>query len=82
MQLKAFSIKDLKGAFSAPFFAPSLGDGERTFMRLARDSNTTVGQFPEDYELYLVGTFDDASCEMQNQKPQQLMRGPDAKTPQ
>jgi len=79
MQYKAFSVKDLKGAYSAPFFAPSVGDGERVFMKLARDPQTNIQQFAEDFELYLVGSFDDDSCEYTAQKPQQLMRAVDAK---
>lgn len=82
MTLKAFSVKDLKGAFSAPFFAPSIGDGERVFIKLARDPQTNIQQFAEDFELYLVGEFNDDMCEYTGQKPQQLMRAIDAKNRQ
>lgn len=63
MELKAFSIRDLKaGAFNAPFFATSIGEGERVFAKLARNPDTNIAQFPEDFQLFLVGTFEDGSA--------------------
>lgn len=64
MELKAFSVRDLKaGAYSAPYFAPSLGEGERIFAKLARDPQTNISQFAEDFELFYVGVFEDHSAQ-------------------
>jgi len=63
VELKAFSIRDLKaGAFSAPYFAPSLGEGERQFIKLAKNKDTTVSQFADDFQLFHVGIFDDSTA--------------------
>lgn len=63
MLLKAFSIRDLKvGAYSPPFFQTTIGEAERTFHKLANSKDSTVGQYPEDYELFQVGEYDDQSA--------------------
>lgn len=84
MILKAFSVKDTKaGSYSAPYFAPSIGEGERVFLKLARDPQTNVNQFAEDYDLYLVGDYDDQTTHYAAlQIPQQLLKGIAAKTNQ
>lgn len=58
--LKMFSIRDTKGEiFNPPFFARSHGEAERQFHRAAMDPQTTISQFPEDYDLYYLGEYDD-----------------------
>lgn len=60
MLLKAFSIRDSKAEiFNQPFFKKSHGEAERDFMQLVRDQKSTVWQFPEDFDLYYVGNYDD-----------------------
>jgi len=60
MILKAFSIRDSKSeTFNTPFFKRAHGEAERDFSAVVRDNKTTPGQFPEDYDLYHVGTYDD-----------------------
>lgn len=75
MLLKAFSVRDLKAeAFTAPFFAPSLGEGERQFIKVVRDQQSTLSQFPEDYQLFYVGEFDCHSSQYKAlNAPQHLM---------
>lgn len=65
MLLKALSVRDTKGGYyGAPFFAPSLGEGERTFIKLVRDPQTNINQFPEDFELFHVGDYDTESAKL------------------
>ena len=60
MELKIFSIRDSKGeVFNQPFFQKTHGEAERNFSQLVNDSKTTVSQFPEDFDLYFLGTYDD-----------------------
>jgi len=60
VQLKAFSIRDAKAeTFNQPFFQKTHGEAERSFQQLVRDPKSTVSQFPEDYDLYYLGTYDD-----------------------
>lgn len=57
---KVFAIHDVKaGAYLQPFFAMSRGTAIRAFSDHARDASTPVGQHPEDYTLFELGTFDD-----------------------
>jgi len=59
MQLKMFSICDTKaGFYNQPFFQHSRLEAERSFMSLAYDSNSTISKYPEDYDLYYLGEYD------------------------
>lgn len=60
MELKIYSVRDSKGeVFHTPFFKKTHGEAERDFTAVARDGKSTISQFPEDYDLYFVGTYDD-----------------------
>lgn len=60
MILKMFTIRDSKGGFyDIPHFTRSHGDAERGFQKLAQSKDSKVGQFPEDYDLYYLGDYDD-----------------------
>lgn len=62
MQLKMFSIRDSKAEiYNRPFFTHTLGEAEREFTRISNDPQSQISQFPEDYDLYYVGTYDDNS---------------------
>lgn len=57
---KIFTIRDSKAeVFNTPFYAKTHGEAERSFSQLVRDPKSTVSQFPEDYDLYYLGTYDD-----------------------
>jgi len=60
MLLKAFSIRDQKAEiYNTPFFQKTHGEAERNFRTLVNDQKSTVSQFPEDFDLYYVGEYDD-----------------------
>lgn len=60
MILKMFTIRDQKGdCFNTPFFQRTHGEAERNFQQLVRDGKSTLSQFPEDYDLYFLGDYDD-----------------------
>lgn len=62
MILKIFSIRDAKGEFfGTPFFQGTTGEAERSFRAAVNDSKTTISQFPEDYDLYYLGEFDNST---------------------
>jgi len=73
--LKMFSIRDIKGeCFNPPFFSRTHGDAERSFTRLALDPQSTISQFPEDYDLYFIGEYDDENASIvQNGQPKLVM---------
>lgn len=59
LELKMYSIRDAKGeVYNQPFFKSTHGEAERDFKRLTQDEKSMVCQFPEDYDLYYVGSFD------------------------
>lgn len=60
MILNLFAIRDDKAnAYLAPFAMPTQGQALRAFSDLTNDSQSTIYKHPEDYRLYLLGTFDD-----------------------
>lgn len=60
MNLQVYSIRDSKGAvFNMPFYKRTHGEAERDFTSLVNDDKSTVSNYPEDYDLYHLGTFDD-----------------------
>lgn len=57
---KAFSIRDSKAeVYFSPFYQKTTGEAERSFAQLVNDPQTMVGKFPEDYDLYLIGEWND-----------------------
>ena len=65
MNLKIYSIKDAKAEyFTQPFFKKTHGEAERDFTTLCRDEKSQINQFPEDYDLWYLGDYDDNSGKM------------------
>lgn len=59
MELKIFTIRDSKGEiFHPPFYCKTHGEAERTFRELAKDPNSLISKYPEDYDMYALGTYD------------------------
>lgn len=60
MVLKMYSIRDQKaGVYNTPFFQRTHGEAERTFRDLINDPKSMVYKYPEDYDLYYHGEYDD-----------------------
>lgn len=58
-EYKIYSVRDSKGAaYAPPFYQASDAEAERMFRRLSLDPQSMVAQFPEDYDLFHLGTFD------------------------
>lgn len=61
-KLKAFSIRDIKGAvYTPPFYKSTHGEAERDFRSLVNDDKTTINKYAEDFQLYYVGEYDQTS---------------------
>lgn len=57
---QVYSIRDAKAeTFNPPWFAVTHGEAERNFQRLTKDQSSMVNQFPEDYDLYHLGEYND-----------------------
>jgi hypothetical protein len=65
MTQKIYSIRDSKAEyFTQPFFKKTHGEAERDFTMLAKDEKSQIAQFPEDYDLYYIGDYDDQTGKM------------------
>jgi len=62
MIVRLYSLYDKKTQlFSSPFAAVNDETAVRMIRTLTLDTATTVGQYPEDYDVWRLGLFDDAS---------------------
>ncbi len=60
-----FSVKDVKvAAYMPPFFMESDVSAQRALYELAIDPKTQISKYPSDFELWSLGTYDDASGEL------------------
>ena len=59
MLKKLFTVFDVKAeAYMNPFVADSTGLAIRTFADIANDPKHPIGEHPEDYTLFEIGTYD------------------------
>lgn len=59
---EVYSIRDAKTeVFSPPFLQKARGEAERSFSQLSNDPETSIGRYPEDFDLYYLGQFNDNS---------------------
>lgn len=69
MIYKVFSIFDSKAAaYGQPFFAYNEGIAQRN-VAASLDSDSLLAKFPQDYSLFVIGTFDDATGELKARSP-------------
>jgi len=65
MLLQVFTIRDQAGEFyNPPFFAKTKQEAVRSFTRIKNDPQSTINQFPQHFDLYEIGTFDDSDGKM------------------
>lgn len=83
MRYKVLSVRDrATDVFSQPFFAASVGAAVRGFsdeVNRAADNNQLY-KHPEDFDLYLLGEFDDATGSFECGPPKQVAVGKDQTT--
>jgi hypothetical protein len=80
MILFVVSVKDRAAdVFNRPFFVPHRNVAVRDFTdevnRVAGDNQ--LNKHPDDFDLYLLGEFDDARGVVLNNEPQVLVRAKD-----
>ena len=60
MVLKVYSVFDTKAnCFNAPFFVSNDNLAKRNFVTLRDDPLSTVNKFPDDFQLFDLGSYDD-----------------------
>lgn len=56
------ALKDVKAeAFAQPFFVATVAVARRAMEKAVSDPESDVHRFPADYELYVLGEFDERS---------------------
>lgn len=82
MILKAFTIYDSKAkVFHLPFFKHTHGEAERDFTELVRDEKSLIAKYPDDYDLYVAGEYNDQTGVFQSlDTPQHLIKAAALKT--
>lgn len=74
-KLNLYSVRDLKNNFAPPYVDSGDESAKRTFI-LSVEQAPVVSRFPQDFELYKVGTFDPASGHVEPlELPVFLIRG-------
>lgn len=65
MVLKMYSIFDKKSEIHhPPAFCHNTGHALRHFMTVFNDGNNMLNNFPEDFQIIEIGTFDDATAKV------------------
>lgn len=80
MRYKILSVRDRAiDCFGQPFFSSSVGGAIRSFSDEINRSaeNNQLHKHPEDFDLYSLGEFDDATGEFETTRPQQVAVGKD-----
>lgn len=68
-------------AYMQPFFVVAPGLAVRSFIDECNRPESPMCAHPEDYDLYLLGSFNDANgMFIPEERPRQLAIGKDAKT--
>jgi len=77
------AVKDrAMDAFMPPFCVPAMGMGVRAFRDEVNKEGTALFQHPDDYDLYKIGEFEDATGRLREvtaDGPELLIRGKDCK---
>lgn len=82
MQLKVYSIRDSKGQmYNTPFYFHQHGQAERFVKQNLENPESMLSRYPEDFDLYYLGDFDDATGKIEAlDTPQHLYKAVDLKT--
>lgn len=81
---KMYSIRDSKSeTFHKPWHAHTHGEAERQFQTLVNDKQSqNLHDFPEDFDLYMVGVFDDQTGKIKAlETPEHLIKAIALKNP-
>lgn len=79
MRYKVLAIRDRAiDSYGQPFYSASVGGAVRSFSdEVNRPENNTLHKHPEDFDLFLLGEFDDQTGEFDTTRPAQVAVGKD-----
>lgn len=76
---KVFCVKDEKaGQYYEPFCMGNTIDAQRTFMQGMRTEKSMISQYPEDFNLYCIGEYDELTGLITPQAPVMILTGKEA----
>ncbi len=72
MLLNVFSVLDVKAAhYGQPFYMANRASAQRALqMQIKQDKTSVISQYPADFQLFFLGTFDDDSGMFNSVSPQ------------
>lgn len=71
-----FAVFDAKAeAYLPPFTTSTFGIAERLFTDMVNEPGQQFNRHPEDYTLYLIGTYDSHTAELQTAALKPLITG-------
>lgn len=74
MKLFVFAVLDKAvGAYASPFFMRSKAEGTRAFSEAVSDGKSPFSKHPDDYVLYHLCGFDDASGMFSSMEPERVL---------
>lgn len=81
MELKMYSVRDSKSEiFNQPWFQKTHGEAERSFTELVNDDKSMISKYPEDYDLYFLGIYNnDSGLVKPLDTPQHMLKAVQAK---
>lgn len=78
MRFEIIAVRDRAiNSFGSPFFVPAVGHALRSFSNEINREDSEFGKNPEDYDLYLIGSYDSDSGDLVAQKPEMIAIGKD-----
>uniref|UniRef100_A0AAU8B7S5 Nonstructural protein n=1 Tax=Dulem virus 100 TaxID=3145577 RepID=A0AAU8B7S5_9VIRU len=79
--MKIVTVKDRAvDAYSKPIFVRATGEAARSFVDEINNDNSEMGKHPEDYDLYLLGEYDERTGGITSEPiPALILRGQDVK---
>lgn len=77
--MQIFAVKDTKaGTFYQPFVRTNSAVAERDFQTMCSDKNSLTGKYPEHFDLYDLGIFDERTGKMDlYESPMHVVKGTD-----
>ncbi|WNK14716.1 MAG: nonstructural protein [Microvirus sp.] len=80
MKYIAVSVRDRAAdIFGSPAFVPNLGSAIRAFGDAVNGKDSDLSKHPEDFDLYVIGNYDDENGALESSDPKQVAIGKDMK---
>lgn len=69
MDIKLYSIRDIKlEKYGQPFVAPNDEIAKRMLQSTIRAGQTTIAEYPEDFQLFKLGEYNEDTGELKNEQ--------------